>query len=176
MSSDFSISEIAIQRGVRRVADEINRDYHNKIITAICVLKGASIFFADLVRRINVPLIMEFVHISSYGDQRKSNHRPLMHFGFMNETSIRDNDILIVEDIVDTGVTMSTLLESLNTLNPKGIAICTLLDEPNHRIKEVPLKYIGFNVPKDVFVSGYGLDDKGFDRNQRDIYSLPPEK
>ena len=74
-----------------------------------------------------------------------------MHFGFMNETSIRDNDILIVEDIVDTGVTMSTLLESLNTLNPKSIAICTLLDEPDQRIKEVPLKYIGFKVPKDTF-------------------------
>jgi len=144
-----------IQRRVRELGEQLSRDYADKNPVLICILKGAAIFMADLVRHISVPVRMDFMAISSYGSGVRTSGvvRILKDL----DSSIERQHVLIVEDIVDSGLTLSYLLDNLQSRQPASLRACVLLDKPGQR--RVPLKadYVGFEIP-DEFVVGYGLD------------------
>jgi len=144
-----------IQRRVRELGEQLSRDYADKNPVLICILKGAAIFMADLVRHISVPVRMDFMAISSYGSGVRTSGvvRILKDL----DSSIERQHVLIVEDIVDSGLTLSYLLDNLQSRQPASLRTCVLLDKPGQR--RVPLKvdYVGFEIP-DEFVVGYGLD------------------
>jgi len=144
-----------IQRRVRELGAQLSRDYADKNPVLICILKGAAIFMADLVRHISVPVRMDFMAISSYGSGVRTSGvvRILKDL----DSSIERQHVLIVEDIVDSGLTLSYLLDNLQSRQPASLRTCVLLDKPGQR--RVPLKadYVGFEIP-DEFVVGYGLD------------------
>jgi hypoxanthine phosphoribosyltransferase len=163
---DVLLSEEQIQDKIREMAAAITRDYAGSELVLVGVLKGSFLFMADLCRRIELPLTCDFLGVSSYGDQTKSS-------GVIRITSdlkrpIEGKRVLVVEDIVDTGLTMQYLLANLGTRRPADIRVCTLLEKPARRIVETHIDYLGFSVP-DVFVVGYGLDYKGRYRNLRYI-------
>ncbi|MDH7500939.1 MAG: hypoxanthine phosphoribosyltransferase [candidate division NC10 bacterium] len=149
----FSQEQIA-QR-VRELARQITADYRGKELTLICILKGAAIFWADLSRQIELPLVSEFVAISSYGDRTTSSGA--VKFDYDLTHSIEGKEVLIIEDIIDTGRTTAYLKENFLTRRPASVRLCALLDKPSRREVEVAIDYIGFRVPDD-FVVGYGLD------------------
>jgi hypoxanthine phosphoribosyltransferase len=150
------IDEQSLQGRVVELGQAISKDYEDKDLILICVLKGGVAFLTDLMRQIDVPHEIDFLAISSYGKgQRESTGvvRILMDL----KANIEGRDVLIVEDIVDSGRTMSYLLRTLGARNPASLGVCTLLNKPGRRIVHVPLDYIGFDIP-DEFVLGYGLD------------------
>jgi hypoxanthine phosphoribosyltransferase len=158
---DVLLSEEAIRERVAALGKEIARDYAGKHLVVVGVLKGSFIFFADLVRAIDLPLSVDFIGISSYQGTQST--------GVVQITSdltrpIEGVDVLLVEDIVDTGLTMKYLLENLATRRPASVRICTLLEKPARARVQVPIAYKGF-VIDDVFVVGYGLDWDGRLRN-----------
>jgi hypoxanthine phosphoribosyltransferase len=158
---DVLISEREIRERVEALGKEITRDYAGKPLVVVGVLKGSFVFFADLVRAIDLPLSVDFIGISSYQGTHST--------GVVQITSdltrpIEDVDVLLVEDIVDTGLTMKYLLENLGTRRPASVRICTLLEKPARARVKVPIAYKGF-VIDDVFVVGYGLDWDGKLRN-----------
>ena len=140
---------------VEELGAEITRDYEGKELVLITVLKGSIIFAADLARSIPLPLTMEFMGLSSYGDDTKSTG--VVRVTLDLSKPIEGKHVLIVEDIVDTGLTMQYLLRNMKTRNPASIGVCTLLHKPARQTVEVPLDYIGFTID-DHFVVGYGLD------------------
>ena len=142
------ISEEEVDRRIRELADEINRDYAGRSIHLICALKGGVFFMCELAKRISVPLTMDFMAVSSYGSGTSSS-------GVVR--IIKDLDEPIEEDIIDSGNTLHYLVEILNKRNPASLKICTLLDKPDRRTADVKVDYTGFCVP-DKFVVGYGLD------------------
>ncbi len=149
------ISESQIRERIRELGSQISKDYENQELVLVCVLRGATLFFADLVREISLPLRFEFLQTSSYNDSTE----PSKNIEFIRAGSnyIKHRNVLIVEDIIDTGQTLKFLVKHLQTLNPKTIKICTLLDKPSRRQVSVPVDYSGFEIPN-VFVVGYGLD------------------
>jgi hypoxanthine phosphoribosyltransferase len=150
------IDEQSLQDRVTELGQTISQDYQDKDLILICVLKGGVAFLTDLMRQIDVPHEIDFLAISSYGKgQRESTGvvRILMDL----KANIEGRDVLIVEDIVDSGRTMTYLLRTLSARNPASLGVCTLLNKPGRRVVEVPLDYIGFDIP-DEFVLGYGLD------------------
>jgi len=149
------ISEGEIRGKVRELGGRITRDYEGECPLLIGVLKGASLFIADLVRTISLPLQLDFISISSYGPDTQSSGvvRILKDL----DESITGRHVIIVEGIVDTGLTVSYLVRNLSAREPKSLKICTLLDKPARRIVEVKIDYKGFEIP-DYFVVGYGLD------------------
>jgi hypoxanthine phosphoribosyltransferase len=158
---DVLISEREIRERVAALGKEITRDYAGKPLVVVGVLKGSFVFFADLVRAIDLPLSVDFIGISSYQGTQST--------GVVQITSdltrpIEGVDVLLVEDIVDTGLTMKYLLENLGTRRPASVRICTLLEKPARARVKVPIAYKGF-VIDDVFVVGYGLDWDGKLRN-----------
>jgi hypoxanthine phosphoribosyltransferase len=158
---DVLISEREIRERVEALGKEITRDYAGKPLVVVGVLKGSFVFFADLVRAIDLPLSVDFIGISSYQGTHST--------GVVQITSdltrpIEGVDVLLVEDIVDTGLTMKYLLENLGTRRPASVRICTLLEKPARARVKVPIAYKGF-VIDDVFVVGYGLDWDGKLRN-----------
>ena len=163
------ISRDEIAEAVNRLAHQIERDYQGKQPLLIGVLKGSFVFMADLVRRIDLPLELEFIKLSSYGATRESSGEVRVVQGL--ETSIKDRDVLVVEDIVDTGVTISFLLDYLRKKKPASLKLCALADKPSRRRVPLPIHYLGLTVP-DKFVVGYGLDcDEKF-RNLPDIHVM----
>jgi hypoxanthine phosphoribosyltransferase len=163
------ISRNEIAEAVDRLARQIERDYQGKQPLLIGVLKGSFVFMADLVRRIDLPLELEFIKLSSYGAARESSGEVRVVQGL--ETSIKDRDVLVVEDIVDTGVTISFLLDYLRKKKPASLKLCALADKPSRRRVPLPIHYLGLTVP-DKFVVGYGLDcDEKF-RNLPDIHVM----
>ncbi len=151
------------------MAAEIERDYHGPLYV-VSVLKGAFIFVADLTRAIkNIPVRIEFMAISSYGNQKTSSGQVKVTRDL--DVNIEGQDVLIIEDIIDSGVTLSYLKRLLEQRHPKSLAIATLLDKPERRIQSVDVKYIGFQIP-DEFVVGYGLDFAEDYRNLPDICVL----
>jgi len=163
------ISRDEIAEAVNRLARQIERDYQGKQPLLIGVLKGSFVFMADLVRRIDLPLELEFIKLSSYGAARESSGEVRVVQGL--ETSIKDRDVLVVEDIVDTGVTISFLLDYLRKKKPASLKLCALADKPSRRRVPLPIHYLGLTVP-DKFVVGYGLDcDEKF-RNLPDIHVM----
>ena len=162
-----------IQQRVRELAVEIERDYRDGPIYLISVLKGAFVFVADLARAITCPSVrIEFMAISSYGDQKTSSGQVKVTRDL--DVNIEGYDVLIVEDIIDSGVTLSYLKRLLEQRKPRSLAIATLLDKPERRVQPVEVKYVGFRIP-DEFVVGYGLDFAEDYRNLRDIRVLGGE-
>ncbi len=149
------ISRDEIANAVDRLASEIKRDYQGKQPLLIGVLKGAFVFMADLMRQLDLPLELEFVRLSSYGAARESSGSVRVIQGL--KTPIEGRDVLVIEDIVDTGITISLLLDYLRNKNPASLKLCVLTDKPSRRRVPVSIDYLGFTVP-DKFVVGYGLD------------------
>jgi hypoxanthine phosphoribosyltransferase len=150
------VDQETLQNRVQELGQVISVDYQDKDLVLICVLKGGVAFLVDLMRQITIPHEIDFLAISSYGvGQRESTGvvRILMDLA----ASIEGRDVLIVEDIVDSGQTMTYLLRTLWARNPASLRVCTILNKPSRRVVEVPLDYIGFDIP-DEFVLGYGLD------------------
>jgi hypoxanthine phosphoribosyltransferase len=157
---DEGVTEILIDADtlsarVRALGAEVARDYADRDLLLICVLKGAIFFLADLMRAIDLPLEIDFMAISSYGASTDSSGvvRILKDL----DASIEGRDVLIVEDIIDSGLTLSYLVRTLQGRKPASLEICALLTKPARRRTEVPVRYIGFEIP-DRFVIGYGLD------------------
>jgi len=164
------ISPQEIKGTVERLAAEIQRDYQGKTPVLLGALKGSFVFMADLVRNLDIPLEVEFVMLSSYGKGRKeSSGKVKLVKGLC--TPIRDRDIMIIEDIVDTGVTLSYLLGYLRHKRPATIRVCALFDKSTCRKVSVPIDYLGFKIP-DEFVVGYGLDYDEKYRYLPGLYSL----
>jgi len=168
-SKRILISAAQIQQRVREMAADIERDYQGPLYV-VSVLKGAFIFVADLTRAIQaMPVRIEFMAISSYGNQKTSSGQVKVTRDL--DVNIEGQDVLIVEDIIDSGVTLSYLRRLLEQRHPKSLAIATLLDKPERRVQPVDVKYIGFQIP-DEFVVGYGLDYAEDYRNLPDICVL----
>ena len=163
----------AVQRRVREMGKEISRDFKGQRVHLIGVLKGASIFLADLIRQIRVEVSLDFMAVSSYGEGRQTSGQVRLTKDL--DTSIEGRNVIVVEDILDTGLTLSYLLRVLQQRKPKSLVIATLLDKPSRRIKDVKAQYVGFEIPNE-FVVGYGLDYAERYRNLKDVcvLSLPP--
>jgi hypoxanthine phosphoribosyltransferase len=160
MSRDESIGEILVQpdelqHRIRELGQEISRDYAGRDLLLIGVLKGAVFFLADLMREIDVPCEVDFMAVSSYGSSTDSSGvvRILKDL----DAPLEGRDVLIVEDIVDSGLTLQYLMRTLATRGPASLAVCALLTKPERRKAEVPARYVGFEIP-DKFAIGYGLD------------------
>lgn len=149
------ISEEQIRQRTRELGRQISADYEGRDLLLVCVLKGAVAFLADLMREITIPHGIDFMAISSYGASTESSGvvRILKDL----DTNIEGRDVLIVEDIIDTGRTLSYITRNLRTRHPRSLRICTLLSKPSRREIEIPLDYVGFDIPN-KFVIGYGLD------------------
>ena len=149
------ISKETITEKIKEIAKQIEKDYEGKDIHFICVLKGGVIFMVDLARNINKNVYINFMDVSSYGNATESsgNLKILMDL----DEPIAGKDVIIVEDIVDSGRTLTMLKELLLSRNPASLRICTLLDKPDRRVSQVDIDYTGFRIP-DEFVVGYGLD------------------
>ena len=149
------ISEEEIDKKVRELGARISRDYAGRSVHLIGILRGGAFFMCELAKRITVPVTIDFMSVSSYGSGTVSSG--VIKVGKDTDESIEGKDVIVVEDIVDTGRTLSYLLEMLKGRKPASIALCTLLDKPERRTHEVKVDYTGFQVP-DKFVVGYGLD------------------
>ncbi len=158
-----------IQRRVHELGNQITQDYSGKIPHLIGILKGASLFHSDLVRAIQLELTFDFIAVGSYGDRTKSSGEVRILKDL--DESIEDRDVLLVEDIVDTGLTLHYLLQTLGSRGLSSLKTVALLNKPSRRKIEVPVEYIGFDIP-DEFVIGYGLDYAQRYRNLTDICSL----
>lgn len=152
---DVIISAEEISHKVTGLADEISRDYKEKNLLLVCVLKGAIIFTGDLMRRLKVPLEIDFMAVSSYGADTASSG--VVRIMKDLDRSIKGKDVLIVEDVIDTGLTLSYLHANLLSRNPASLKVVTLLDKPDRRRVVFEADYCGFKIP-DKFVVGYGLD------------------
>ena len=166
------VSEEEIKDIVQRLGRQITEDYKDKNRYLITVLKGAVIFLSDLMRAIKCPCEVDFMVVSSYGAGVKSSGNVKIVKDI--DIPLEDKDVLIVEDILDSGLTLNFLMDMLQNRNPKSMAICTLLDKPSRRACDVHAKYIGRQVP-DEFVVGYGLDYDEKYRNLPFIGILKPE-
>ena len=163
-----SISEKTIKGQIKRIAEKINRDYEGKEPVFLAVLNGSFIFAADLLREIDLPCEISFVKLASYeGTSSTGSIREVIGLGI----DITDRPVIIVEDIIDTGLTMAHMLETLKKQNPASIEICTLLLKPSKLQVKLNVRYCCKEIPDD-FVVGYGLDYDGFGRNTKDIYTI----
>lgn len=149
------LSEEEVDRRIAEVAKEICEDYKGKQVHLVCVLKGGVFFTCELSKRLTVPVSMDFMSVSSYGADTKSSG--VVKIIKDLDESIQDKDVLVVEDIVDSGRTLSYLLENLKNRKPRSLKLCTLLDKPERRVVNVDVDYTCFHIP-DEFVVGYGLD------------------
>ena len=149
------LSEEEVDTKIREIAAQISRDYEGKEIHLICVLKGGVFFTCELAKRITVPVSLDFMSVSSYGDDTKSSG--VVRIVKDLDEPVKGKDVLIVEDTIDTGRTLSYLIDIIKGRGPKSVKLCTLLDKPERRVKDVKVDYVCFNIPDD-FVVGYGLD------------------
>lgn len=149
------VSEEEVNKRIADLGREISEAYAGKQVHLICVLKGGVFFMCELAKRITVPVTMDFMCVSSYGDGTTSSG--VVRIAKDLDESIEGKDVLIVEDIIDSGRTLSYLIDVLKKRNPNSIHLCTLLDKPERRVVDVDVDYVGFNIP-DEFVVGYGLD------------------
>lgn len=149
------LSEEEVDKRIQELGEKISRDYAGGQVHLICVLKGGVFFTCELAKRISVPVSLDFMSVSSYGNDTKSSG--VVKIVKDLDESIENKDVLVVEDIIDSGRTLSYLLENLRRRNPRSLKLCTLLDKPERRVTEVKVDYTGFEIP-DEFVVGYGLD------------------
>lgn len=168
------IRRTVIDKRVREVARQITKDFDGQRVHLIGVLKGACIFLSDLVREINLETSIDFIAVSSYGKGKESSGQVRVLKDL--DSSIEGLNVILVEDILDTGLTLSYLLRVLQQRKPKILRVAALLDKPSRRLKQVNGDYVGFTIPNE-FVVGYGLDYGERYRNLKDVcvLSLPPE-
>ena len=168
------ISEDKLQSRIRELAAEINRDYAGKELLVICILRGGVMFMTDLIRHIDVPLAIEFMAVSSYGTGARSSQGDVRITLDLN-TNIKGRHVVIVEDIIDSGHTLASVIDMLKTREPASLFICTLLDKFERRVVDVPIRYCGFKIQNE-FVFGYGLDMDEYYRNLPFIATVNLEK
>jgi hypoxanthine phosphoribosyltransferase len=168
------IPEEVLQKRIKQLGAEISEDYHNQDLMLICILRGGVMFLTDLMRSITVPHTIDFMAVSSYGAGARETG------GYARITldltsSIDGRNVLLVEDIIDSGNTIASVLKLLQTRGPKSLKVCTLLDKPERRETEIPIHYRGFEIPNE-FVFGYGLDLDEYYRNLPFIGVVHPGK
>ena len=149
------ISETEVAKRIEEMGREISEDYAGKQIHLICILKGGVFFMCELAKRISVPVSMDFMSVGSYGDGTTSSG--VVRIVKDLDESLEGKDVLVVEDIIDSGRTLYYLLDVLKKRHPNSMKLCTLLDKPDRRVRDVRVDYVGFEIP-DEFVVGYGLD------------------
>ncbi|WP_419761871.1 hypoxanthine phosphoribosyltransferase [Caldalkalibacillus salinus] len=169
---DVLISEEELQNKIRELAQELSEEYNGRYPLAVCVLKGAALFMSDLVKRMDIHLEMDFMDVSSYGNSTRSSGEVKIVKDL--NTSVEGRDVLIVEDIIDSGLTLKYLVELLHYRKARSVKIVTLLDKPHNRTVDLSPDLAGFVVP-DEFVVGYGLDYAEKYRNLPYIGILKPE-
>ncbi len=157
------LPEEEVDRRIQEIGDQISKDYAGRQVHLVCVLKGGSFFMCELAKRITVPVSLDFMSVSSYGKDTKSSG--VVKIVKDLDESLKDKDVIVVEDIVDSGRTLSYLLEMLKDRKPASLQLCTLLDKPSRRVIPVDVAYTGFQIP-DEFVVGYGLD---YDQRYRNL-------
>ena len=174
MSDQISemFSEEKVNAKIKELGEQISADYAGKQITIVCILKGAAFFACELAKRITVPVQIEFMKCSSYGNETESSG--VVKITQDLDEPIRGKNILVVEDIIDTGRTMHYLLEILRQRDPESVKLCALLDKPERRVTDVKVDYTGFVIP-DEFIVGYGLDYAQKYRNLPYIGKIVPE-
>ncbi len=163
------LSRVEIDSAVKRLASEIASDYHDKNPLLIGILKGSFVFLADLVRQLDFPLEIDFIRLSSYGSGQQTSGKVKVVQGL--RSVVRGRHVLVVEDIVDTGITVAFLMDYLKKKKTVSSRLCALTDKPSRRRVPVTIDYLGFNVP-DKFLVGYGLDYDEKYRNLPDICIL----
>lgn len=154
-SGPVQLSEQEIRTRIRELGEQIRDDYQGRPLHAVCVLNGAFVFMADLVRAIDLPLTIDFLSVSSYGSRTESSGEVRLVKDL--DLSLKGRDVLVVEDIIDTGLTMEYLRQYLAGRGPNSVKVVTLLSKPSRRLVEVAIDYTGFEI-EDAFVYGYGLD------------------
>lgn len=157
------ISEEEVAKRISDLGEQISRDYQGKTVSIVCILKGASFFACELAKRITVPVEIDFMSVSSYGAGTESSG--VVKIVKDLDEQVEGKDVLVVEDIIDTGNTLKYLLNLISERNPDSIKLCTLLDKPDRRKAHVDVDYTGFKIP-DEFVVGYGLD---YDQKYRNL-------
>lgn len=157
------ISEEQLDAKIREMGAQISKDYAGKSVHLICILKGSTFFMAELAKRITVPVTIDFMSASSYGSGTVSSGQVKITKDL--DESIEGKNVIVVEDIIDTGRTLSYLMEFLAGRKPESLKLCTLLDKPERRVCEVDVEYTGFTIP-DLFIVGYGLD---YDQKYRNL-------
>ena len=160
---EVMLSEEEVDRSIQEIGEQISKDNAAKQVHLVCVLKGGSFFLCELAKRITVPVSLDFMSVSSYGGDTKSSG--VIKIVKDLDEPLRDKNVIVVEDIVDSGRTLSYLLDMLKARGPKSMALCTLLDKPDRRVIDVKVDYTGFQIP-DEFVVGYGLD---YDQRYRNL-------
>ena len=149
------LSEEEVDKRIKELGEQISNDYEGKSVHLICILKGGVFFMCELAKRISVPVSMDFMAVSSYGAGTSSSG--IVKIIKDLDDPIEGKDVIIVEDIIDSGRTLSHLIDLLGQRKPNSIRLCTLLDKPDRRVVDVKVEYVGYNIP-DEFVVGYGLD------------------
>lgn len=149
------ISEEDVDQRIEEIGQKISEDYAGESVHLICILKGSVFFTCELAKRITVPVTLDFMSVSSYGDGTKSSG--IVKIAKDLDESMEGKNVIIIEDIIDSGRTLSYLMDVLQKRQPKSMKLCTLLDKPDRRIVDVKVDYVGFEIP-DEFVVGYGLD------------------
>ncbi|HEY46196.1 MAG: hypoxanthine phosphoribosyltransferase [Anaerolineae bacterium SM23_ 63] len=171
---EILISEDQLQKRIRELGQEISRDYEGKDLLLICILRGGVMFLTDLMRALTIPHHIDFMAVSSYGaGARHSSGQVRITLDLT--TSIEERDVLLVEDIIDSGYTIASVLELLHARRPRSLKVCTLLDKAERRETDVPIHYCGFVIPN-KFVFGYGLDLDEYYRNLPFIGVVRPDK
>lgn len=164
--SDIMIPKEEIEEMCKRLGEQISKDYAGREVLLVGVLRGAFVFMADLIRHISVPVRVDFMKVSSYGDGTVSSGEVKIIQDL--DESIAGKDVIVVEDIIDSGITLYKLRQVLQTRNPRSLAICAAFDKPSRRRVDIGVDYIGKQIP-DEFIVGYGLDYAGLYRNLPDI-------
>lgn len=149
------ISEKDVEKRIAELAAQITKDYEGKQVHLVCVLKGSIFFTCELAKRIPLPVTLDFMSVSSYGNRKESSGRAKIVKDL--DEDIEGKEVIIIEDIIDSGRTLSYLMDMLKARKPASLKLCTLLDKPDRRVTDVSVDYIGFEIP-DKFVVGYGLD------------------
>lgn len=149
------IPEEEVDAKIAELGKKISEDYAGKQVHLICILKGSAFFTCELAKRITVPVSLDFISVSSYGDGTSSSG--IVRIAKDLDESLEGKDVIVIEDIIDSGRTLYYLLEVLAKRQPNSLKLCTLLDKPDRRVKDVKVDYVGFEIP-DEFVVGYGLD------------------
>lgn len=157
------LSEEDVDKRIKELGEQISKDYEGKNVHLICILKGGVFFMCELAKRITVPVSMDFMAVSSYGGGTSSSG--IVKIIKDLDDPIEGKDVIIVEDIIDSGRTLSHLIDLLGQRKPNSIRLCTLLDKPDRRVVDVEVQYVGYSIP-DEFVVGYGLD---YDQKYRNL-------
>lgn len=172
--AEVLIDKETLQQRIQELGEEVSRDYQGLEPLLICILRGGIMFLTDLMRALSIPHTIDFMAVSSYGaGARESSGQVRITLDLT--TSVKDRDVILVEDIIDSGYTIASVLELLRVRKPSSLKVCTLLDKAERREAEVPIDYCGFIIP-DKFVFGYGLDLDEYYRNLPFIGVVQPDK